>query len=91
MHYVTRSLKAALIGVALLLTACSTPVQVTPVIEQQSLLQPCSNDTPIPTDTSGKALMQALIEYQRIYSECATRNDVLIQTIKGIREHDKKV
>ncbi|MHB4774352.1 Rz1-like lysis system protein LysC [Klebsiella pneumoniae] len=91
MHYVTRSLKAALIGVALLLTACSTPVQVAPVIEQQSLLQPCSNDTPIPTDTSGKALMQALIEYQGIYSECATRNDALIKTIKGLRQYDKKV
>ncbi|MDR7342115.1 hypothetical protein J2X14_000503 [Pantoea alhagi] len=91
MHYVIRSLKAALIGVALLLTACSNPVQVAPVIEQQALLQPCSTDTPIPTDTTGKALMQALIEYQSLYNECASRNDALIQTIKGIREYDKKV
>lgn len=91
MHYVIRSLKAALIGVALLLTACSTPVQIAPVIEQESMLQPCTQETPIPTDTTGKALMQALIEYQGIYSECATRNDALIKTIKGLRQYDKKV
>ena len=91
MPYVIRSLKAALIGVSLLLTACSNPVQVAPVIEQQALLQPCSTDTPIHTDTSGKALMQAFIEYQGIYSKCATRNDALIKTIKGLRQYDKKV
>lgn len=91
MRYAIRSLKAVLIAVALLLTACSNPVQVAPVIEQQALLQPCSTDTPIPTDTTGKALMQALIEYQSLYNECASRNDALIQTIKGIREYDKKV
>ena len=35
--------------------------------------------------------MQALIEYQSLYNECASRNDALIQTIKGLREYDKKV
>lgn len=91
MLYAIRSLKAVLIAVALLLSACSTPVQIVPVLEQQALLQPCSTDTPIPTDTTGKALMQALIEYQGIYSECATRNDALIKTIKGLRQYDNKV
>lgn len=91
MPYVIRSLKAALIGVSLLLTACSNPVQVAPLIEQQALLQPCSTDTPIPTDTTGKALIQALVEYQSLNNECASRNDALIQTIKGLREYDKKI
>lgn len=88
MRYV-KSLKSA--AIALLLSACSTPVQNTPIIEQQSLLQSCSTDTPMPSDTTGKALMQALIDYQSIYNDCAQRNDALIQTIKGLRNYDKKV
>lgn len=91
MRYAKKSIKSALLALVLFVSACSTPVQTTPIVEQQSMMISCTQDTPIPEDKTGKALMKALIGYQKIYNECASRNDALIRLIKGLRDYDKKV
>ncbi len=74
------------IVVVLALSACTPkiPVQTTPIIAQEALLQPCSYDTPIPTGTDGEALYKAFTAYQGMYGECALRLDKLIETIRKL-------
>lgn len=73
------------------LSGCSTvPVKTSPIIEQEALLQRCPQDTPIPTGTDGKALMDALLAFQGQYTACATMHDELINTIT-ILKNTKKV
>lgn len=82
---------AIFMAFVLLLTACSTPVQNKPIIEQQSLLQKCPTDTPIPTNFvlddkgnkvyNGQEVFRVLREWQSIYNDCAAEHDALVDTV----------
>lgn len=87
MKYVIRLASAILL--AIVLSGCSTPVRTTPVIEQETLLQRCPQETPIPSGHDGKALLEALMAFQQQYTECATRNDELINTITILKNTTK--
>lgn len=86
MKPVIKYVKVIFLSVAILLTGCSSvPVRTTPVIEQEALLQRCPQETPIPKGTDGKALMDALMAFQQVYTECATAHDELINTIQILK------
>mgnify|MGYP001032387871 CR=1 FL=1 len=92
MKLVTKLVKAIILSVLIALSVgCSTtPIRTTPIIEQEALLQRCPQETPIPTGTDGKSLLDALIAFQVQYTQCATRHDELINTIT-ILKNTKKV
>lgn len=87
MKFVKRVLSIILIVVVL--AGCGTPVKTTPIIEQEALLQPCADDTVLPQGTDGAALLEALLQYQKMYSVCAIRHDALINTIKTLKSTTK--
>jgi len=87
MHYVLKKIKYIIIGLALIiLSGCSSiPVKSSPIITQEVLLERCSTDTPIPLGKDGKALIEALVAFQKVYNECAVRHDKLIDTIEVLK------
>lgn len=90
--------------VSLALSGCSTiPVNNSPIIEQQSLLQKCSTDTPLPTNFvlndkgekvyDGKELYRVLRDWQTYYNNCSSLHNNLVETIielQSMRHIDKK-
>ncbi|SOK58432.1 hypothetical protein [Yersinia phage fHe-Yen9-04] len=83
---------AIFVTLMLMITGCSTvPIQNKPIIEQQSLLQKCTTDTPIPTNFvldsngnqvyNGKEVFRVLREWQTVYNDCAAQHDALVDTI----------
>lgn len=84
----------------IMLSACAQPHEYRPIIEQQSLLQKCSYDTPVPTNFvldkdgkkmySGKEFMRVLVEWQDVYNECATMHDSLVDTILKL-ENERQI
>ena len=87
---------AVLISLTFMISGCSTTVQNRPIIEQQSLLQLCGTDTPIPTNFvindkgeqvyTGKELYTVLRDWQTYYNQCAAMHNQLVQTIIGLEE-----
>lgn len=88
---------AILIAFAFAISGCSTvPVKNTPIIEQQSLLQLCSTDTPIPTNFvinekgekvyNGKELYTVLRDWQTYYNQCAAMHNQLVRTILELQD-----
>jgi len=69
---------------------------ITPIIEQQSLLQKCPTDTPIPTNFvldeqgnkvyNGQELYRVLRDWQVIYNDCAANHDALVDTILKLQQ-----
>ena len=54
-----------------------------PSFIQESLLQECSSDTPIPEDGSGEAAYNTLNDWQTIYNECRAGKHALIKAVNG--------
>lgn len=80
----------------LLLVGCATPVEVQPIIEQESLLEYCTYDTPElknpvlnekgEPEYNGKQLLNLAVEWQSTYNECAALHDKLVDTIKDLQK-----
>ncbi|EMQ1182314.1 hypothetical protein [Klebsiella variicola] len=71
-----------LIGLILLvLSGCSVNNDTSFI--QESLLQECSSDTPIPEDGTGAAAYSALNDWQTIYNECREGKHALIKAVNG--------
>ncbi len=95
---------AILIAFTFAISGCSTvPVKNEPIIEQQSLLQLCGTDTPIPTNFvindkgekvyNGKELYTVLRDWQTYYNQCAAMHNQLVRTIldlQSMKEVQKK-
>lgn len=89
-----------IIAFSLTLSGCSTTVQNAPIIEQQSLLQKCTTDTPLPTNFeldengnkvyTGKELYNTLRDWQDVYNTCASTHNKLVDTINDL-ENMKKI
>ncbi|AMM43730.1 structural protein [Pectobacterium phage vB_PcaM_CBB] len=88
---------AILIAFTFAISGCSTvPVKNTPIIEQQSLLQLCGTDTPIPTNFvinekgekvyNGKELYTVLRDWQTYYNQCAAMHNQLVRTILELQD-----
>ena len=88
----------AIVGMcAIVLTGCSSKavVQATPMITQENLLEKCTTDTPLPEKYTldengkkvynGKEVYNVLIQWENVYSECATKHDKLIDTIRELQ------
>ncbi|WP_442976141.1 Rz1-like lysis system protein LysC [Rouxiella sp. T17] len=68
--------------IVLCLVGCTSPVvQVQKPEVQESLLVPCTRDTPIPRGITGADLVSTLKEWQDMYSTCAVSKDALIKSI----------
>ena len=74
---------------------CACQVKVDYGIEQQSLLQKCSTDTPLPEkyvvndgvkQYNGKEVMRVLTEWNDIYTDCASKHNILVDTILGSKQ-----
>lgn len=88
---------AILIAFTFAISGCSTvPVKNTPIIEQQSLLQFCGTDTPIPTNFvinekgekvyNGKELYTVLRDWQTYYNICSSMHNQLVRTILELQK-----
>lgn len=83
----------------ILLSACAQKQEYRPIIEQQSLLQKCTFDTPIPSNFvldkdgkkvyDGKEFMKVLADWQTVYNECATLHDSLVDTILKLEKENQ--
>jgi len=96
---------AICVSFMLLLSGCTQYVkgEVKPEIVQQSLLQKCTKDTPLPQNPArdangkilvdengnalydGRELMRVLIQWDSVYTTCATTHDSLVDTINKIQ------
>lgn len=88
---------AFVLGCVLVLTGCSktVPIQVKPMIVQESLLEVCTADTPLPKNFvldpkgekqyNGKEVLNLLVEWQRVYDECASSKDALVGAIRDVQ------
>jgi len=97
MNKIKKIFIAAVLAVSFAITGCSTvPVHNSPIIEQQSLLQKCSTDTPLPTNFvlndkgeqvyDGKELYSVLRDWQTFYNNCAGLHNKLVDTINGVSD-----
>lgn len=88
---------ATILAVSFAITGCSTvPVNNKPIIEQTTLLQLCSTDTPIPVNFTlnengekvydGKELYTVLRDWQTFYNKCAGMHNKLVETITGLEQ-----
>lgn len=85
---------ALIVCCVLLLSGC-TQVTPEPIIEQESLLQKCSADTPIPTEFvldengdkmySGAEVYKVLLKWHFFYNTCAVMHDKLVDTIVDLQ------
>lgn len=96
-------MKYLLIALAFLMVGCSNkvPVQIEHPIQQEILLQRCTEDTPIPlkktVDTTGQAgydgteVFRVLRDWQSVYDDCATKMDALITVLRKVQDPNLKV
>lgn len=86
---------SVLIVITFAISGCSTPVQNAPIIEQQSLLQKCTTDTPLPTNFvldengekvyNGQELYRVLRDWQTVYNICAANHNKLVDTLNDLQ------
>lgn len=50
---------------------------------QESTLQECTGDTPIPQGTTGADVLQTLNDWQTIYNQCRAGKHALIQAVRN--------
>ncbi|AFC21611.1 hypothetical protein GAP32_161 [Cronobacter phage vB_CsaM_GAP32] len=94
---------AIIIAVTFAISGCGNQVHNQPIIEQQSMLQLCGTDTPIPTNYvindkgeqvyNGKEVFTVLRDWQAYYNECAAMHNQLVRTIlelQNMKEVPKK-
>ncbi len=95
---------AIVISLSFAVAGCNTvPVNNKPIIEQQSLLQLCGTDTPVPTNFvlndkgeqvyNGKEVFSVLRDWQAYYNNCAAMHNKLVNTIvelQNMKEVPKK-
>lgn len=95
---------AVILAFTFAISGCSTiPVKNTPIIEQQSLLQLCGTDTPLPVNFvlndkgekvyNGTELYTVLRDWQTYYNQCAAMHNQLVRTIldlENMKEVPKK-
>ncbi|EOR9074254.1 hypothetical protein FOI42_RS03975 [Escherichia coli] len=87
----------------MLITGCSNkvPVQASPIITQEILLERCEEDTPIPKKIvvdshgnrgyAGDEILNVLTRWDSMYNECALRYDALIDTIRKLQDQNIRV
>lgn len=95
-----RIIKVLLIAIILVISfsisGCANKVENRPIIEQQSLLQLCGTDTPLPTKFvinekgekvyNGNELYTVLRDWQTYYNICAAMHNKLVQTILDLEK-----
>ncbi|HDS8977257.1 TPA: hypothetical protein QHR34_004100 [Raoultella ornithinolytica] len=77
-------MKWLLLVIVLFLSACS--VKNDPGYIQESLLQQCTIETPIPDSGSGEDVYKALNEWQEVYNECRASKTALIEAVRGSKD-----
>ncbi|MDM2738374.1 hypothetical protein OGY35_23770 [Citrobacter sp. Ct235] len=63
----------------LLLCGCADK----PIIVQETLLQECTKNTPLPEDGSGKSSLNTLIEWDKLYERCRILHHNLIEAVRN--------
>lgn len=69
-----------LISVLLLCSSCSNYTSF-----DSSLLKECTSDTPIPENGTGKAVLNTLIAWDKLYFECRERHNELVKAIRDFQ------
>lgn len=96
-------LKYVVLLLVLSLFGCNStaPVEMKQQVQQEVLLERCSEDTPLPTQKTvdkdgnvgydGKEVFRVLREWDAIYFDCASRLDALITYLQKTQDPNFKV
>lgn len=86
---------AVILYISLWLTVACTVIKPQPIIKQESLLEYCSSDTPLPTNFTldkdgnkvydGEEIYNTMISWHFMYNECAIRHDKLVDAIRDLQ------
>lgn len=94
-------LKHTVLLFTLALVGCnSVPVQVNQKVQQEVLLERCTEDTPLPTQKTvdkdgnvgydGKEVFRVLRDWQTVYDDCSTKLDALIAYLRKSQDPNLK-